>query len=137
MTKICHAHCPDESGMFLAVLAAVLAVIIGQVVESLFWAIIAVASVLGAAGIAHLAYVLHRDRPGRLAPASAEPARALPPARRSAALPAPVIRALPAGPDEAVPLVLRGHVERDAAGRRGIPRADGQALRAWVQDSGT
>ena len=80
MTKICHAHCPDEGGVFLAVLAAVLAaglaVIVGQVLASLFWAIIAVASVLGAAGIAHLAYVLHRDRPGRLIPASAEQIRA-------------------------------------------------------------
>jgi hypothetical protein len=66
MSKICHAHCPDDSGGFLAVLAVVLgvvlAVIVANVIESMFWAIIAVAAALGATGIAYLAYVLRRDR---------------------------------------------------------------------------
>ena len=64
--KICHAHCPDDSGALLAVLglalAVVLAVIIGQVVESLFVAIVAASSVLGAAGIGLFAYLIRRDR---------------------------------------------------------------------------
>jgi len=67
MSKVCHRHCPDESGALLAaltvaVLTAVLAVIAAQVIESLFVAIVITGSVLIAAGTGLFAYLVHRDR---------------------------------------------------------------------------
>jgi hypothetical protein len=59
-------HCPSGSGGPVAVLglvaAGVLAVVVGQAVASVFVALMVTGGMLGAIGIAHLAYVLHRDR---------------------------------------------------------------------------
>ena len=97
MAKICHAHCPDHSGAFLAALAAVLAlalaVIVGQVVESLFVAIMVTGSVLIAAGCALFAYLLYRDR---ARPAASPASQHALTGRVMQAIPAPAARAIPA-----------------------------------------
>jgi hypothetical protein len=124
MAKVCHRHCPDEGGALLAavlavILTAVLAVIAAQVIESLFVAIVITGSVLGAAGIAFLAYVLHRDR--ARAPVSAPramPAYRLAPPRTAQAISAPQLRAIGAPADAWHPgIPSRDKVTRDAAPR--------------------
>jgi len=82
MSKIvCHEHCPGEGGTVLAGLAAVilagfLAGFLAVVVESVFLAIVVVASVLGAAGIALFVFLLARDRQRAAIPAAAPANRA-------------------------------------------------------------
>jgi ABC-type Fe3+-siderophore transport system permease subunit len=125
MSKICHAHCPDHSGTFVsalaAVLALVLAVVVGQAAESLFVAIVITGSVLGAAGVALFVYLLHRDRVRTMIPVRVVAARSLPPVRRSAAISAPQLRAIEASIDARRSGAARTPA-RDQAARGGVPR---------------
>ena len=127
MSKVCHRHCPDESGALLAaltvaVLTAVLAVIAAQVIESLFVAIVITGSVLIAAGTGLFAYLVHRDRAHSPVNAPrAMPAYRLAPPRTAQAISAPQLRAIEAPAGARLPGVTdtpaRDKVTRGAAPR--------------------
>ena len=105
MAKVCHAHCPDDSGALLAavfavILIAVLAVIAAQVIESLFVVIVVTGGALIAAGTGLFAYLVHRDRArSPVNEPRAMPAYRLAPPRTARAISAPQLRAIeaPAG----------------------------------------
>ena len=102
MSKICHAHCPPESGGILAAIVVVViagaAVIVARIVAGLLPAIFAALATLTAASAGVMVYVLRRESAWKRAamPAAAPARTALPPARRSAAISAPRIRAIEA-----------------------------------------
>lgn len=113
MSKICHAHCPDDSGALLAavlavILTAVLAVIAAQVIESLFVVIVAIGSVLIAAGTGLFVWLVRRDRtsPPARAPAITGRVVQIAAARPAQAISAPRPRAI-----EAMPIRLASPAE--------------------------
>jgi hypothetical protein len=117
VSKICHAHCPDDSGALLAavlavILTAVLAVIAAQVIESLFVAIVITGGVLIVAGTGLFVWLVQRDRirpparppvlTGRVVraiPAPAGPSRRRGPARSGRAKPTAVRHGWPQLPE--------------------------------------
>jgi hypothetical protein len=109
--KPCPHHCPSGSGTLLAALGAVLtaaaAIVVGQVAESVFTAIVITSCVLGGAGIALFACLMYRDR-GRPATSPA----------RQHALTGRVVHAIPASAAPAVSAPRRSAAALPAAGSR-------------------
>jgi len=119
MSKICHAHCPDESGALLAVvglvLAVVLAVIAGQVIESLFAVIVITGSVLIAAGTGLFIWLVLRDRtssPARAHAITGRVVQVMAP-RAAQALSAPRLRAI--DPARLLPADIIGTTHQEEA----------------------
>lgn len=65
MPKVCHAHCPDEGGGFLAVLAAVVLAAVVWIVASVVDAIVVTAAVALGSSVVGLGAYLVRPAPGR------------------------------------------------------------------------